>query len=232
MTCETWPVRANACDLGEEAEVLTAWAQRILSSAVGHRYGICTYTERIWPEVRCSCLSPGSVLFAALAASQDPLHAFWECSCCRLPLAHGPIRGTPTVTVAGSAFTAFLVSGSSLIRNDGSCWPSGDGCAEAPIVVAYTAGIAPPPGTSLAMGELACELARAFRGEPCRLPSRVTSLVRQGVSMDFGDPAVFLGEGLLGLPLCDTWIRSGNRNKLPGRSAVLDPLAPQREVRL
>lgn len=225
MSCDSWPVAPFPCDPGENAPLFTAWAQQTLSAASGHRFARCEYTERIWSNHPCSCLSPSDRYLAGLVHRSG-------CACCILRLSRSPIAAdpAPVVTIAGDPFTAFSIVGDSLIRDDGSCWPSADFCANNPVTVVYTAGHAPPAGTSLAMAELVCELAAAFSGSPCRLPSRTTALVRQGVSMDLADPSVFLLEGLTGLPLCDSWIRTWNRDGLRSRSRVLDPLSPPSSV--
>jgi hypothetical protein len=79
----------------------------------------------------------------------------------------------------------------------------------------------------LAVGELACELLRAIKGEDCRLPANVASLVRQGVEIRMPDPNELLKDGLLGLPLSDRFVLAVNPNRLPARSRVYSVDSPR-----
>jgi hypothetical protein len=74
----------------------------------------------------------------------------------------------------------------------------------------------------LAAGELACEVLRGLRGEDCRLPRNLISLVRQGVSLSFPDPAEQVKAGLVGLPWGDLFIRAFNPGRRRRRARVYD----------
>lgn len=65
--------------------------------------------------------------------------------------------------------------------------------------VTFTYGEAPPPPGKLAAEVLACELTLACTGGTCRLPRRVTTIVRQGVTETLLDPLTGLAEGGYGL---------------------------------
>ena len=58
---------------------------------------------------------------------------------------------------------------------------------------------------------LACEFTKACAGEKCRLPARVTSVARQGVSMEFGST---MWENGTGIKEVDAYIHSLNPNGL------------------
>ena len=70
---------------------------------------------------------------------------------------------------------------------------------------------------------MAYELLRAFRGDSCGLPDRVTSQVRQGVTMEMIEPSTFVKDGLTGLALCDRLIGSVNPGRLSTPSRVISP---------
>jgi hypothetical protein len=79
--------------------------------------------------------------------------------------------------------------------------------------VAYTFGTTPDQGGVMACASLACELALAFGGglegdKKCRLPRRVTTIARQGVTIAVLDPLTLFKEGQTGLAEVDMWIAS------------------------
>lgn len=118
-----------------------------------------------------------------------------------------------------------------LVRTDGECWPecgdlnvdSGDGFFQ----VTYMKGEAPPAVLLNAAGMLACEYAKACQGADCRLPGRMTNLVRQGVSIQTVPVDTLLMMGLTGLPEVDQVIRALNPNKLKGRPRINAPELPR-----
>lgn len=91
--------------------------------------------------------------------------------------------------------------------------------------VTFTYGQAPPASGVLAAKVLACELALACTGgDGCRLPKRVTSIVRQGIAMTVIDPFEFLTDGLTGLYEVDLFLgtHGASRTKrMP--AAVVNP---------
>jgi hypothetical protein len=92
--------------------------------------------------------------------------------------------------------------------------------------VTFTYGTPPPTPGVLAAAQLACELALACSPETigkCRLPQRVTSIARQGITMAVLDPFDFLSDGKTGLYLVDLFLRTYNPNRLRRRAAVLSP---------
>ena len=81
--------------------------------------------------------------------------------------------------------------------------------------IEYSYGYGPPPGGKEMAASLGCELAKSCsdpdgEGGECRLPARVTSITRQGVSMAVLDPLTLFSDGLVGLPECDLWIAAMN----------------------
>ncbi len=78
----------------------------------------------------------------------------------------------------------------------------------------YFYGNGPPPGGREMAAVLGCELAKSCSGEDgdgsCRLPQRVTSITRQGVSMAVLDPLTLFSDGLTGLPEVDLFVSAMN----------------------
>lgn len=78
--------------------------------------------------------------------------------------------------------------------------------------VSFTHGGMPPIGGTLAAASLAGELNKAAGARSgCRLPKRVTSVVRQNVSVAVLDPLTLFQEGRTGLPEVDLWVASVNK---------------------
>jgi hypothetical protein len=92
--------------------------------------------------------------------------------------------------------------------------------------VLYEWGQEPPELGKLAAAQLAAELWRASpanQGE-CRLPAKVTRVVRQGVTMERVVPlASVLRSGATGLPLLDAFIAQENPQGARRRSLVWSP---------
>jgi hypothetical protein len=90
-------------------------------------------------------------------------------------------------------------------------WPSCQDFSDpAPgsLQVTYVRGVAPPSGAGVIVAELACELAKAACNDAaCRLPKRITSKSRQGVTVTYDD---FVGD-MTGLFLVDTWVAQANK---------------------
>jgi hypothetical protein len=92
--------------------------------------------------------------------------------------------------------------------------------------VTYEWGAPPPEGGKLAAAQLAVELWKASPGNggECKLPNRVTRVVRQGIEMDRVVPlADMLRAGQTGLGLVDAFIAMTNPQKAKRRSAVFSP---------
>lgn len=91
--------------------------------------------------------------------------------------------------------------------------------------VTYTYGQDPPSLGVAAAAELACELTLACQPETigeCRLPQRVQSITRQGVTTVMLNPAEMFKNGV-GLPMSDLFLATYNPNKLRRRATVWSP---------
>jgi hypothetical protein len=85
--------------------------------------------------------------------------------------------------------------------------------------VRFFYGQEPPRPGAMAMIAHARELGKACAGDAtCKLPARVQSVARQGVTMVIGDPQAFMVAGLTGLGEADGWLaaeRYAARNRRP-----------------
>jgi len=87
--------------------------------------------------------------------------------------------------------------------------------------VVYSFGSPPPEGGVQAAVALAVQMMLDLIGDArCRLPARVTSLTRQGVSMTMLDPMDFLPNGKTGLYAVDLWLATVNPHNRPQRGTM------------
>ena len=89
--------------------------------------------------------------------------------------------------------------------------------------VTYRYGQAPPIEGFRAARILAAEMLLSSVGQANRLPSRITTVARQGISMAVVDVMDFLSKGLTGIYEVDLFIRAKNPNKNTRRSLVWSP---------
>lgn len=131
----------------------------------------------------------------------------------------GPVQSVDTVTVEDVVLDPvdYRLEGDYLYRV-GEAWPSQN--LRRPLgepgtwSVTYQRGYPPPAGAATAVGQLAMEFYSACSGGKCRLPKRVQTISRQGVSMQMIDPVDLFGAGLTGIDSIDLWIRAVNPARL------------------
>lgn len=167
-----------------------------------------------------------------------------DCSCkpqCTITLP-GPVNAVVEVRLDGQIVPPDqyvlhrLPTAGELVRvggPDGPCWPDCQDLeqphtAPGTFSVLYLRGRAVPAAGMRALGTLACEIHKQCVGASgCRLPERVKTVTREGVSYDMFDPGEWLDDGLTGLPEVDAWLRSVNPHGLTQPSAVFSlDLAP------
>lgn len=205
-------------------DVVVRPCRRVCEDSGGFTYGWAgpfpVQIDGAWYNLACSCGS--------------------TCSCgdlCEAALPY-PICEITEVMVDGVALdpTAYRVDDfRRLVRIDGECWPRCQDMAapdteEGTWSVSLTYGKEPPQLALDAASELACELLKARLGQTCRLPQRVSSLTRQGVTMSFIDPMSFFADGRTGLYLLDLAIRSFNPRMLQRPPGVYSVDAPSWRV--
>lgn len=121
-----------------------------------------------------------------------------------------------------------------LARNDGEPFESGNQWAIAEsgednsdntyvfeVTLAY--GIAIPRLLKRATRALACQFVSACAGKPCKLPERVTSVTRSGLSMDVASVTDLLKDGRTGIYEVDLAIQVFNPSKLQSPSFLFMP---------
>lgn len=92
--------------------------------------------------------------------------------------------------------------------------------------VTYSYGQGPPIGGVMAAAALGCQLALSCQPETvgaCRLPKRVTSITRQGVTLAVLDPLTLFRDGLTGLAEVDLWVASTREGAKRRRATVMLP---------
>lgn len=106
----------------------------------------------------------------------------------------------------------------------GACDPCFDPCG---LEVTYTYGSKPPPAGVTAALDLANEFVKSIEcPDECRLPERVTSVSRQGVSYQVFDPQDFMTDGRLGLYSVDAFLKAVNPNRAQLPARVFSPDLP------
>jgi len=149
----------------------------------------------------------------------------------------GPAATVLSVTVNGEVIdptTYRIDNGIWLVRTretpdqvDPPCWPQFQDYnvdnGDQTFIITYQQGLIVPQPLLRAAGELACEYAKACLGLPCRLPSRATSIARQGVSISLVDIDQLLERGLTGVTTVDQLIRSYNPGGLTSAMRIASP---------
>lgn len=209
--------------------------------------GVCTRTDRPSAQYRAADrwnYWPADAIGPWLRSG-----SYWGwCSCNRSPdygcgtvsevkLRGYPVRDITGVKIDGQAFTSFaVVGGRYLQRTDGQAFPCCQDFAKADTEpgtwsVTYTFGRTPPQGGVTAAAFLGSQLYLALDPDAvndgrCKLPKRITSITRQGVTAVVLDPLNLFADGKTGLALCDMWVASdryGDEHRpgrvlIPGRS--------------
>lgn len=246
VCCPDWDdytsqVRAQATD----------YATLVLWSATGRQFGQCEITVR--PCGRW-CAEAGSAGWWWDYGTWIPYiyNGLWyNCACgfgdgCRTCRPHcqvylpGPVTGISQVLLDGSVVDpatyrvddqVWLVRTGDDSNGQPNCWPYKQDynkpvSANHTMQVTMTRGTAPPAALLNAAGVLACEYAKACVGAQCRLPGRVTSVTRQGVSVNMTDVDMLLRHQLTGIKEVDDVIIALNPGGLKGRTRFYSPESP------
>lgn len=208
------------CDTGTlDADLVDVWADMaagFLWRATGRQYGVCETTYRPCARDYCSGVTTPARLGGEWVNLVCGQHA-GPCTC-----------GTANELVLGNveAVTGLKFDGHPhdvddvlvydrryLVHSSGS-WPlaqnlrlTDDSPGTWSITVEH--GYPIPAGGEIVAGILACELTKSCVGsDTCRLPKRVETVTRQGVTMGFQDSFTGLDELRTGLWEVDAWIES------------------------
>jgi hypothetical protein len=256
----TWvtPEQVAAVCPDAEAEDLTGpieLASAILFDLTGRRYpGPQTDVVRPCSPLRSLGSTGGSSYGIALSNDGAGVVNTGWCGCaspsvCGCPspglveLPGWPALEVDSVTLDGVVLppSAYRLMGQLLVRTDGSDWPccqdwSVPGDQPGAFEVAYTWGASPDAAGQYACAVLACELWKASpasgAGEgACRLPKRVTTVTRQGVTFAMLDPMTLFPDGLTGIPEVDLWLGAQRYGDAHRPAVVMVPGARQRHLR-
>lgn len=223
LCCDCW---INADPRTKEQALL--WATSVMNARTGRQFGLCEVTVRPCMERRCSDGMLYGAWWSGSLWTPYILNGTWfncfcgaTCCCeprCEVRLA-GPVAEIVEVTIGGVVVdpdTYRVDNFQWLVREGGECWPQcpnmdnpsgGEGVWE----VTYTRGRPVPADVLAATAILACEYVKFCTGDTsCKLNSRVSSIVRQDVSMEFVSPETMLALGLTGISVVDDVIASYN----------------------
>jgi hypothetical protein len=225
-----------------------ALASATLTRLTGYRVGNCPITVR---PCKRSC-ADGALSYADMHSTFGPwwpvnYGGVWtnscgcttDCSCAALceVVLPGPVGRIDSVKVDGTALARneFRVDGRRLVwTGAGDCpWPAcqdlskGDDAAGT-FSVTYLNAYPVDGLGAYAAGITANEFAKACTGGKCRLPSGVTSIARQGISMDLATGA--FPNGLTGIREVDAYIALWNPNPIRQQAKVWSPDLSQPRV--
>lgn len=225
-TCSPWATDADVClPCTDETSDLDEWiavASDLLFELSGQRFpGICSDVVR---PCRTTCVDGGPRYYGDLVDTSS-WRWYGSCSCggdacgcstlSELTLSGWPLVSVEEVLIDGVALdpSAYRIDDwSRLVRVDGGAWPAcqnlGAATTEADTFeVSFTYGSTVPAAGVKAAASLGCQLALACSGgDGCRLPQRVQSITRQGVSMVLLDPFTFFDDGRTGLYEVDLFL--------------------------
>lgn len=154
-----------------------------------------------------------------------------DCSCSLVPevLLPTEVGKITSVWLNGAELdpSAYRVdNGTRLVRTDGDPWPlcqdmSISDPADGGLFVTYYTGVAPNDLFRYAAGVLATEFYKACQGTQCRLPTGVTTMTRNGITMDI--PSGLFPGGATGIHEVDAIIRIYNPYSLKAPARVMSP---------
>lgn len=226
----------------EKVHIALALAWTNLQSLLGFSLAICPIEVRpcrqrcsggVWqafPVTGMSPFSPGingaGQWVNNCGCAADPC----SCSAVSEVVLPGPVGRIDEVRIDNVVLpkTAYRVDdGARLVRQDGGVWPD---CQDMNLpagapgtwTVRYFRGDAPTELDDWAAGLLAAEVYKALTGDKkCRLPSGVTNVVRNGVSLDLDSSALVMTS--TGIPELDRYIATRNPYRLTQPSRVKSP---------
>jgi hypothetical protein len=210
---ELWPCR-QSCYGGDWP--FSGWGEW------GSTYPQPAMVNGSWMNLTCGqCLDPCSCTVLSQISLPGPIIEIIE------------VRVDDVVLVPNVDYR--LDNGHFLTRLGGLSWPTcndlSQTAGEGTWSVTISYGKEVPILGQYAVGELACEFAKACVGDDtCQLPKPVQQLSRQGVSMTFLDPNELFADGRVGLYFSDLFIGTFNPGKRRGRSRVydIDKMEPRR----
>lgn len=216
-------------------------ASQLMWSLTGRQFGCCTVTVR---PCRKKCENPcgmwqgGFPWIPVMLETGEWTNRSCDCqgdscSCTKLSEVNLP---TPVCSVSEVKIDGVVVDPTTyrvdnfqkLVRLGADVWPECNDLTKPDTEVGtwsvtLTYGKPVPPLVILGANEFACEIIKSCIGQPCKLPQRLSSITRQGVSMTFLDDMSFLDKGLTGMYFVDLAARTYNPSRLYRRSIVTSP---------
>jgi len=198
----------------ERKATALALATGYLWGATGRQFGVCPITVRPSQNQRVEGIAyqafPAAPGLSGLGVPGGPFlfsgrwfNAGCASACCGnsacAVVLRGPVASVDEVLVGdevipASAYRVDVTGGAwLLVRVDGECWPT---CQDfrteegepGSFAVTYGLGRPVPMVLATAAAMLACEYSKALAGSPCKLPSKMTRLSRQGVEVELEAP--------------------------------------------
>jgi hypothetical protein len=244
--CEPWPIDTSCLPADWPDTIaeftpaqLSAYeaAQETLAGLSPHAFGLCTLVVRPC-GFGCAVsdgfrLGDGGWFTPLLRNGQVYNGCGCSTSACGCDVASeirldGPVYDIVQVRIDGVTVdpeTYRVDDALRLVRLDGETWPMRQNLSASAgrpdtFEVAYRKGVPLPRAGRRALTALMIEFRKAACGDQsCQLPSRVTNIVREGVTYSMlDDPSTLLDNGRAGVPLVDQWLAvlnpSGNRTRM------------------
>jgi hypothetical protein len=218
----------------------SAIATTVMWAATGRQFGQCQITvqpcrrDELLPEYQTYPVQYEGFLsgpYIAAGAWHNWCPGLNESSCaCSVDGSCSVLLDGPTTTagivavkingVVLGAGAYRVAGGNTLIRTDGSCWPTCPSytLATPAFEVTYLVGLPIPPAVQAATERLACEFAKACAGGTCALPSNLRTLTRQGVELEVAalpDDPTLIRTGIREVDLVITALNPNNRSRRP-----------------
>jgi len=228
-------------------------SSQLLWALTGRQFGMCQVTIRPCRPCGNECCLPDFDFYSldGFGYGGYPYYPFHQadgtwinlscncqdsCSCtnlCEVQLPY-PVCAVDEVRVDGDVIPAEWYKVANFERlivtpaASGFCWPECNDLSKADTEigtwsVTLTYGRPVPELVLLGASEMACEIIKSCIGAACKLPQRISSVTRQGVSVSFLDSMEFLDKGLTGLYYVDLAARTYNPNRLARKPAVYSP---------
>lgn len=195
----------------QQKELWLNQGTEILYDLTDRRYpGLCTVTRSLCNA--CQSCFPGG-------ASYGLGFAGGACSCAPYPGidlgGRYPVWAVTEVVLGGDVLprSDYIVRGRRwLVRTNGQWWPTGYPTADPDrFRVTWVTGRSTTVGGRAAAARYVQEIAKRCAGDAsCALPSRVTNIVREGVSYVVLDPMTAIVEGRTSIDTVDAWITADN----------------------
>jgi len=230
-------------------EYALQFAIYVIWAATGRRYGLCPVTVRpvygrglptyvTFPAV----FDPwggnaGTYGWGLMAVAGGTQLVNFADSCVGTPpqiALPGPVNAVNAVTIDGVAVSPanYRLDGDLLVRQDGNPWPVAQDLSK-PLgqpntwSVDYVRGEPVPVVINNAVAIYACQVGKARTGGTCALPNKITSITRQGVSVQTVSFSDLLKEGLTGVSDVDQIILAVNPSRARSRPRVVSQDLPR-----